>query len=73
LNFIYSFEINIFFNVLRTFYCVEVKNNILKIKKYYFNIFQNKKYFKKNYNYFSKIHICISISLAFNADAFQAA
>jgi len=28
-------------------YFLSVLNNFLKIKKYYFNIFSNKKYFKK--------------------------
>jgi hypothetical protein len=36
----------IFFIYFRLFWCVDFKNNFLKIKIYYFNIFGYKKYFK---------------------------
>ena len=34
----------IYFYIFRLFWCADIKN---KLKKYYFNIFSNKKYFKK--------------------------
>jgi hypothetical protein len=37
-----------------------IKNNILKIKKYYFNLFLNKNYFKKQY-YSQRIHDLLSL------------
>ena len=45
LNFIYFSLLKI--NIFKLFWCPNIKNNFLKIKKYYFNIFLNKKYFKK--------------------------
>jgi len=36
-----------------------VKNNFLKNKKYYFNIFLNKKTSKNNHNYTLKYHLNI--------------
>jgi hypothetical protein len=53
----FLFKINIFFYIFKLFWCVDIRNNFLKIKKYYFNIFFNKKYFKNqlyrsvHYNY----------------------
>jgi len=35
----------IFLHILTS--CINIKNNFKKNKKYYFNLFQNKKYFKK--------------------------
>jgi hypothetical protein len=44
----FSFAFNQYiFNVFRLFWCVDVKNNFFKIKKYYFNVFWNEKYFEK--------------------------
>jgi hypothetical protein len=41
-------KINFFFDVFRLFWCVDVKNNSFKkFKKYYFDVFLNVKYFKK--------------------------
>jgi hypothetical protein len=36
----------ILFYVFKLFWYADIKNNFLKIKKNYFNIFLNKKYFK---------------------------
>jgi len=45
-------QINIFFNFFKSFCCADVKNNLFK--KYYFNIFLNKKYLKNKYNHIFK-------------------
>ena len=44
----------VFFLCFKLFWYVDIKNIFLKIKKYYFNIFLNKKYFKNNYKYIFK-------------------
>jgi len=44
--FFYLLQINLFFVFFYIFSCIGIKNNFLKVKKYYFNIFF-KKYFKK--------------------------
>ena len=43
---IYFFILNYCFSIFRLFSLVNIKNKILKNKKYYFNIFLYKKYFE---------------------------
>jgi hypothetical protein len=54
IRYFFNFKL-IFLNILMGY----VKNNFLKNKKYYFNIFLNKKTSKNNYNYTLKYHLNI--------------
>ena len=45
--FIFIFKFKLKFGVFRSFWCADVKKNILKNKKNNFNVFLNEKHFKK--------------------------
>jgi hypothetical protein len=45
LKIIFLLEIK-FLYIFKSFWCADIKNNFLKIKKKYFDAFLNKKYFK---------------------------
>jgi len=51
----FFFCLKLFFFIFEFFLYADIKNNFLKIKKiYYFNIFSNKNYFKKQHYYILK-------------------
>ena len=48
LGFIWNYSLIVFFiYTFRSFWYTDIKNKLLEINKYYFNIFINKKYIKK--------------------------
>jgi hypothetical protein len=53
---LYFLKICKFFYVFRLFECVDIKNNFLKIKIYYFNTFMSKTHFKPQLLYQFETH-----------------